>query len=61
MTDADLVRKTIAGDISAYALLAQRWSARITALCHAKTRRADVADDLAQETLLRGFRAEKGS
>ncbi len=45
MTDTDLVRKTIAGDISASALLAQRWSTRITAICPAKTRRADVADD----------------
>lgn len=45
MTDADLVRKTIAGGISASALLAQRWSTRITAICPAKTRRADVADD----------------
>ncbi len=57
MTDADLVRKTIAGEISAYATLAHRWAARITAICHSKTRRADVADDLAQESLLRGFRA----
>jgi RNA polymerase sigma-70 factor (ECF subfamily) len=59
MDDADLVRQTLAGRVEAYAEIAQRWSARITAICHAKVRRADVADDLAQETLLRGFRALK--
>jgi len=57
MDDAELVRQTLAGRVEAYAEIAQRWSARITGICHAKVRRADVADDLAQETLLRGFRA----
>jgi RNA polymerase sigma-70 factor (ECF subfamily) len=57
MDDAELVRQTLAGSREAYADLAQRWSARITAICHARVRNADHADDLAQETLLRGFRA----
>ncbi len=57
MDDAELVRQVLAGRREAYADLAQRWSARITAICHARCRLADVADDLAQETLLRGFRA----
>jgi RNA polymerase sigma-70 factor (ECF subfamily) len=57
MTDAELVRQTLAGRAEAYAELVRRWAGRITALCHAKVGRADVADDLAQETLLRGFRA----
>src|SRR5215212_732447 len=57
MTDAELVRATLAGSRDAYAEIARRWSARITAICHARVRRADVADDLAQETLLRGYRA----
>ena len=57
MTDADLVRATLAGSREAYAELARRWAARLTAICHAKVRRADVADDLAQEALLRGYRA----
>src|SRR3954464_427836 len=57
MTDAELVRATLAGSRDAYAEVARRWAARVTALCHARVRRADVADDLAQETLLRGFRA----
>ena len=57
MDDAELVRQTLAGRREAFAELARRWSARLTAICHAKVRRADVADDLAQETLLRGYRA----
>src|SRR5215212_1420103 len=57
MTDAELVRATLAGSRDAYAEVARRWAARVTAICHSKVRRADVADDLAQETLLRGYRA----
>jgi RNA polymerase sigma-70 factor (ECF subfamily) len=56
-TDAELVRQALAGRAEAYADLARRWAGRITALCHAKVGRGDVADDLAQETLLRGYRA----
>src|SRR6516225_9512888 len=56
-TDAELVRQALAGRAEAYADLARRWAGRITALCHAKVGQADVADDLAQETLLRGYRA----
>jgi RNA polymerase sigma-70 factor (ECF subfamily) len=57
MTDAELVRATLAGSRDAYAEIVRRWAARVTAICHARVRRADVADDLAQETLLRGYRA----
>src|SRR5205823_1005156 len=57
MSDADLVRQARAGRTEAYAELVRRWAGRITALCHARTGRAHLADDLAQETLLRGFRA----
>ena len=59
MTDAELVSATLAGSPDAYARIAHRWAARVTAICHARVRRADVADDLAQETLLRGFRSLK--
>jgi RNA polymerase sigma-70 factor (ECF subfamily) len=57
MSDGQLARLARAGQAEAYAELARRWAGRITALCHAKVGRADVADDLAQETLLRGYRA----
>jgi len=57
MTDAELVRATLAGSRDAYAEIARRWSPRVTAICHSRVRRSDVADDLAQETLLRGYRA----
>src|SRR3954471_4006129 len=57
MTDAELVRNTLAGSRDAYAEIARRWAPRVTAICHSRVRRSDVADDLAQETLLRGYRA----
>jgi RNA polymerase sigma-70 factor (ECF subfamily) len=57
MTDGDLVRLARAGRTTAYAELVRLWAARVTALCHARVGRADVADDLAQEALLRGFRS----
>ena len=57
MSDAELVRQARAGRTEAFAELVRRWAGRVTALCHAHLGRAHVADDLAQETLLRGFRA----
>ena len=57
MSDADLVRQARAGRTEAFAELVRRWAARVTALCHARVGRAHAADDLAQETLLRGFRS----
>ena len=57
MSEAELVRQAQAGRADAYAELVRRWAARVTAVCHSRVRRADVADDLAQETFLRGFRA----
>jgi RNA polymerase sigma-70 factor (ECF subfamily) len=56
-TDGDLVRQALAGKVAAYGELVHRWAARITAFCHAKVRSPDAAEDLAQETLLRGYRA----
>jgi RNA polymerase sigma factor (sigma-70 family) len=56
MTDGELVRRARAGDRSALTDLAHRWAGRVVARCHATVRRADVADDLAQESLLRGLR-----
>jgi len=56
-SDAELVRQTLAGRTEAYTELVRRWAARLTALCHARVGRAHVADDCAQEALLRGFRS----
>lgn len=57
MTDGELVRQTLAGRAQAYEELVRRWAGRITALCHAKVGRADTAEDMAQESLLRGYRS----
>jgi RNA polymerase sigma-70 factor (ECF subfamily) len=56
MSDAELVQQVLAGRSEAYAELVRRWTGRVAALCHARTGRADVADDLARETLARGLR-----
>src|SRR2546421_10382984 len=55
MTDGELVRHTLAGRTSAYDPLVRKWAARVLALCHARVGRADVAEELAQETLVRGL------
>ena len=55
-TDGRLVEQTVAGDVDAYRILVERYSARVVALCHARVGR-DSAEDLAQETFLRGFRS----
>jgi RNA polymerase sigma-70 factor, ECF subfamily len=56
MSDADLVRQTLSGENRAYEELVRRWAARILGICHGRVGRRDVAEDLTQETLLRGFR-----
>src|SRR5438105_1491788 len=56
MSDGELVRQTLAGRTQAYGELVRRWAGRVTALCHARAGRT-AAEDLAQEALLRGFRA----
>src|SRR5690349_19511998 len=56
MTDGDLVRQSLSGDRTACEALVRRWSARVLALCHARTGQRQVAEDLAQETLLRAIR-----
>src|SRR5437016_4018319 len=57
MSDGELVRQTLAGQTQAYEELVRRWAGRITALCHARVGRAGAAEDMAQEALMRGFRA----
>jgi RNA polymerase sigma-70 factor (ECF subfamily) len=57
MSDGEMVRRALAGDAAAYGQLARRWSARVLAVCHARTRDRHAAEDLAQDALLRGMRA----
>jgi RNA polymerase sigma-70 factor (ECF subfamily) len=57
MTDGELVQQAAKGHTAAYGELVQRWSTRVLAMCHARVGRAAVAEELAQETLLRGLRA----
>lgn len=57
MTDGELVLQATDGMASAYGELAERWSGRVLAMCHARTGRRAIAEELAQETLLRGFRS----
>src|SRR5437868_4777730 len=59
MSDAELVGQALAGERRAYEQLVRRWSPRVLAVCHSRIGRADAAEDLAQETLLRGLRALK--
>lgn len=56
MTDAALVCRALEGDSAAYGELARRWSARVLAFCYVRSGSRHVAEDLAQETLLRGLR-----
>jgi len=55
-SDADLVRQVVNGRPDAYGELARRWAPRVMAVCHTRVRCQASAADLAQETLLRGFR-----
>jgi RNA polymerase sigma factor (sigma-70 family) len=57
MTDGELVRQTLAGRLAAYAQLVERWSARVLAVCRSHAGRGDMAEDLAQESLVRGLQA----
>lgn len=56
-SDAELVQQTLAGRTASYAELARRWAAPVLAVCHARIRCWHTAEDLAQETLLRGMQA----
>src|ERR1700761_9738636 len=56
-SDSDLVRLAQGGQLSAYEELVRRWSARVLANCHARVRSCHTAEELAQESLLRGLRA----
>lgn len=55
-SDEELMRAVREGDVAPLGVLFERHHARVHALCFRLTRRADVADDLAQETMLRVLR-----
>lgn len=57
MSDGQLVHEVLSGRVESYDPLVRRWAARVLAVCHARVGRADAAEDLAQEALLRGLRA----
>ncbi len=56
MDDEQLVRAAQQGDSSAYEELVSRWAARLLGYIRARVRHAEVAEDLAQDCLLRGFK-----
>lgn len=53
--DAALVLQVLAGNHDAYAQLVLRYAGRVFALCHARVGHVEVAEELAQETLMRGL------
>jgi RNA polymerase sigma factor (sigma-70 family) len=55
-SDGELVRQAAAGETDAIEQLVRRWSARVLAVCRSRVHRADAAEDLAQESLLRALR-----
>lgn len=56
VTDGSLVRQALRGDRSARDELVCRWSARVLAFCHSRVADRHLAEDLAQEALLRAMR-----
>lgn len=57
LSDGELVQQTLGGHSAAYAELARRWAAPVLAVCHARVRCWHMAEDLAQEALLRGLQS----
>ena len=56
ISDGDLVRQTWQGNCAAREELVHRWAARLLAFCHARVGNHHLAEDLAQESLLRAMR-----
>jgi RNA polymerase sigma-70 factor, ECF subfamily len=57
--DAGLVRRSSAGDKDAFAELTERYYRPVCAFIWKRVRRADLVEDLAQETFLEAFRSLK--
>ena len=54
-TDGELVTETLRGKTTAYDELVRRWAPRVLAVCASRVRRRDIAEELAQESLVRGY------
>jgi RNA polymerase sigma-70 factor (ECF subfamily) len=52
-----LVRQALDGGAAAFEELVRRWAGRVLAVCHAHVRSSHLAEDLAQESLMRAYRA----
>jgi len=57
MSDGDLVARPCLGKTERMKSSCAGGLRRILAVCHGRVGRRDVAEDLAQETLLRGYRS----
>lgn len=55
-SDEECVRRTKEGDVSAYDVLVKRYMERIYALTYHMTSNHEMANDLAQEAFIRGFK-----
>lgn len=55
--DANLVRRTLDGDRAAFGELSQRYFRMLWVLAYQKTHNSADADDLVQESLVRGYRS----
>jgi RNA polymerase sigma-70 factor (ECF subfamily) len=53
--DESLVKQTLAGNVSAFGLLYDRYAGVIRAICFDETREIHSAQELAQDVFLRGF------
>src|SRR5690606_329670 len=56
MGDDQLVERTLAGDSGAFETLIRRWSPRLLAYARGLVPHTVVAEDIAQESLLRAYR-----
>jgi RNA polymerase sigma factor (sigma-70 family) len=57
ISDRQLAMDARAGDVSAYAELARRWSGPVLAICRRRLRSVHAAEDSAQETFLRSWQS----
>lgn len=56
-TDQEIVQRCLAGEADAYAVLVERYGGRVYNIALRITRDADAAQDCAQETFVRAYRA----